>query len=50
VDPVLARQASNVLELLHRARQVFGGETVPADPPAFSTPPDLEGDLGRGSY
>lgn len=50
MDPVLARQASNVLDLLDRARHVFGGATSPADPPAFSAPPDLERDLGRDTY
>lgn len=39
-----------MLELLDRAQQVFGGETEPADAPAFAPAPDLERDLGRGSY
>ena len=48
MDAALHQEASNVLGLLSRAQQVFGGQAPPADPPAFVAPPDLEANLGRG--
>lgn len=50
MDPALAHQASNVLALLNRAQQLFGGGQPPADPPAFVAPADLEDGLGRGRF
>jgi hypothetical protein len=50
VDPALQHEASNVLGSLFRARQLFGGDRPPADPPAFVAPPDLEANLGRGWF
>jgi hypothetical protein len=50
VDTALHQEASNVLGLLSRARQLFGGDVPPADPPAFVAPPDLEADLGGGWF
>jgi hypothetical protein len=46
----LHHEARNTLDLLSRAQQLFGGQTVPADPPAFVAPPDLEDDLGEGWF
>ena len=48
--PLCINTASTVLGLLTRARQLFGGDTPPADPPAFVAPADLEADLGRGRF
>jgi hypothetical protein len=50
VDTALHQEATNVLGLLSRARQLFGGDVPPADPPPFVAPPDLEADLGRGWF
>ncbi len=50
MDPALLHQASNVLAVLNRAQQLFGGDQPPADPPAFVAPADLEDDLGRGWF
>jgi hypothetical protein len=50
VDPALEQQAGNVLVVLNRARQLFGGDRPSADPPAFVAPADLEDDLGRGWF
>ena len=50
MDAALHQEASNVLGLLSRARQLFGGDVPPADPPAFVAPPDLEADLGGGWF
>ena len=44
------RVAADVLDALARARTLFGGGTVPADPPAFAAPRDLEDDLGQGTF
>jgi hypothetical protein len=50
VYSALHHEARNALELLSRAQQLFGGQTPPADPPAFAAPPDLEDDLGEGRF
>jgi hypothetical protein len=50
VDTALHQETTNVLGLLSRAQQLFGGDTPPADPPAFVAPPDLEDDLSRGWF
>jgi hypothetical protein len=50
VEPALLHQASDVLALLDRAQQLFGGDRPPADPPAFVAPVDLEDNLGRGWF
>jgi hypothetical protein len=50
VDAALHQKATNVLGLLSRTRQLFGGDVPPADPPPFVAPPDLEADLGRGWF
>jgi hypothetical protein len=50
VDAALHQVATNVLGLLSRAQQLFGGDAPPADPPAFVAPPELEADLGRGWF
>ncbi|BBZ15060.1 hypothetical protein [Mycobacterium branderi] len=50
MDSALQRQASEVLNVLSRAQKVFGGDTAPADPPAFAPPPDLEHNLGLGRF
>ena len=46
MDAALQQQASNVLDLLSRVQQLFGGERLPADPPAFVPPPELEAGSG----
>jgi hypothetical protein len=48
VDIVLQQQARDVLGLLSRAKEVFGGEAPPIDTPAFIPPRNLEQDVGRG--
>ena len=50
MDRALQQEATNVLAVLARARQLFGGDQPPADPPAFMAPPDLEQNLGRGWF
>ena len=50
MDAALHQHTSTVLGLLTRARQLFGGDTPPADPPGFAAPADLEADLGRGRF
>ena len=50
MDFALQQQAGEVLELLSRAQNVFGGEHPPADAPAFVPPPDLEYHLGGGWF
>ncbi len=50
MDAALHQEATNVLALLSRAQQLFGGDAPPADPPAFVAPPGLEADLGRGWF
>jgi hypothetical protein len=50
MDAALHQHARTVVGLLTRAQQLFGGDTPPADPPAFAAPPDLEADLGRGRF
>ena len=49
MDAALHQEATNVLRLLSRAQQLFGGDP-PADPPAFVAPPGLEADLGGGWF
>jgi hypothetical protein len=44
------QQATEVLGLLSRAQQLFGGAAAPAEPPPFVAPRDLEADLGRGWF
>ncbi len=46
----LHHEASNALDLLSHAQQLFGGTAAPADPPAFVAPPDLEHNLGGGWF
>jgi hypothetical protein len=48
VNPKLEKQAEAVLGLVRRARQVFGGEVAPVEPPVFAARRDLEDDLDRG--
>lgn len=50
MDTGLQQQVGTVLDVLSRAQQVFGGDRVPADPPAFIAPRDLEDDIGRGCF
>ena len=50
MDAALHQHTSTALGLLTRARKLFGGDTPPADPPAFAAPADLEADLGRGRF
>jgi hypothetical protein len=50
VDAALQNQAIEVLRMLSRARQLFGGDAPPADPPAFIAPAELEDNLGGGWY
>jgi hypothetical protein len=47
VDDALQEQANLVLQVLSRARRVFGADQAPADPPAFVAPADLEQHLGN---
>lgn len=46
----MQQQTREVLDMLSRAKNVFGGDTPPQDPPAFVPPPDLEQELGRGWF
>ena len=46
VESALHQQVRDVLALLSRARELFGGDQAPADAPAFVSPPDLERRLG----
>ena len=48
MENALHHEATEVFELLSRARQVFGGDTPATEPPAFGAPRDLEADLGHG--
>jgi hypothetical protein len=50
VERALQQEASNVLAVLSRGTQLFGGDVPPADPPAFVAPLDLEHNLGRGWF
>jgi hypothetical protein len=50
VDIALQQQAGQVLDVLSRAKKVFGGDTTPVDPPSFLPPEDLEQNLGRGWF
>jgi hypothetical protein len=50
VDAALHQEAANVLGLLSRAQQLFGGDRPPVDPPAFAAASDLEADLGGGWF
>lgn len=50
MDFALQQQAGEVLELLSRAQNTFGGERPPADAPAFAPPQDLEHNLGGGWF
>lgn len=50
MDDGVRQQAREVLDVLSRARNVFGGNTTPDRPPAFAPPTDLEQDLGRGLF
>jgi hypothetical protein len=50
VDLALEQPTNSVLDVLSRARKVFGGERPPADAPAFVPPRELEDDLGRESF
>jgi hypothetical protein len=50
VNPTLTPLTDHVLRVLHRAQNIFGGDTAPAGPPAFAAPRELEDDLGRGFF
>jgi hypothetical protein len=50
VDPKLKDEARNVLTVVSHAHNVFGGDIVPATPPAFTGDRDLEDNLGRGYF
>lgn len=50
MDPKLEQEADAVLGLVHRARQVFGGNVPPIEPPAFGPGRDLEDNLDRGYF
>jgi hypothetical protein len=50
VDAALHQETTNVLGLLSRVQQLFGGQAPPADPPPFVALVDLEADLGRGWF
>lgn len=50
MEHALQQEASNVLAVLSRVKQLFGGDEPPADPPAFVAPLDLECNLGRGWF
>jgi hypothetical protein len=50
VDADLHQETTNVLGLLSRVQQLFGGDAPPVDPPAFTTAPGLEADLGRARF
>jgi hypothetical protein len=47
VNPRLEQQADAVLGLVCRARNVFGGDTAPMEPPDFAADRHLEDNLGR---
>ncbi|WP_425004968.1 hypothetical protein [Mycolicibacterium sp. S3B2] len=46
----LQQQASEVLDLVTRAKQVFGGDGTPQGPPAFAAPRDLEDGISRERF
>ena len=46
----LERQADTVLGLVCRARNVFGGDTAPIEPPDFAANRHIEDNLGRGYF
>jgi len=50
VNPRIEREIDSVLNVVTRAHKLFGGDTPPADPPAFTPRRDLEDDLGRGHF
>jgi hypothetical protein len=50
VDVLLQERASNVLDLLSRARKVLGGDEHQSPPTAFVNRVDLEDDVGRGRF
>lgn len=50
MEPTLQQETNQVLDMLDRVQQLFGGERLPADPPAFVPPVGLEDDLGRGWF
>ncbi|WP_158220767.1 hypothetical protein [Mycobacterium lehmannii] len=46
----LQQQASEILDLVSRAKKVFGGDSVPERPPAFAPPGDLEEAISRDCF
>jgi len=50
VNRKLEQEANTVLELVARARNVFGGNIPPAEPPEFAANRHLEDNLGRGYF
>jgi hypothetical protein len=50
VDVSLQQQAKRVLNVVVRAREVFGGGDEPAPPPRLVLRPDLENHLGAGRF
>ena len=46
----LEQEAQRVLAVVCRARNVFGGNTEPKQPPVFASARDLEDNLGRGHF
>ena len=50
MEPALQQETSDVLGMLGRVQRLFGGDRLPADPPAFVPPAGLEDDLGRGWF
>jgi hypothetical protein len=50
VNPKLQQEADAVLGLVGRAKQVFGGDVPPTEPPVLGASRDLEDHLGRGYF
>jgi hypothetical protein len=50
VESGLRQQASEVLDLVGRAKKVFGGDRAPQRPPTFAAPRDLEDGIARDRF
>jgi hypothetical protein len=50
VNLKLQQEADAVLGLVRRAKQVFGGDVPPVEPPVLGDGRDLEDHLGRGYF
>jgi hypothetical protein len=50
VNPTLQQETDAVVGLIGRAKQVFGGDLPPVEPPVLGAAHDLEDHLGRGYF